>query len=101
MQDFFICERYTTAILTAMTTVATQIAVLGGVNSQLGYLSDNLAASIQNQTATRATFTDIDVATELTDVQRLNANIQVAQTMFTQSMKSFSSKAELVQSAAR
>ncbi len=91
----------TTAILTAMTTVATQIAVLGGVNSQLGYLSDNLAASIQNQTATRATFTDIDVATELTDVQRLNANIQVAQTMFTQSMKSFSSKAELVQSAAR
>lgn len=91
----------TTAILTAMTTVANQIATLGGVNSQLGYLGDNLAASIQNQSAARATFTDVDVADELTNVQRLNANIQVAQTMFTQSMKSFSSKAELVQSAAR
>ena len=88
-------------ILTAMTTVANQIATLGGVNSQLGYLGDNLAASIQNQSAARATFTDVDVADELTNVQRLNANIQVAQTMFTQSMKSFSSKAELVQSAAR
>ncbi len=91
----------TTAINAAINTLNNQIGTIGGAQDQLNYTIDNLTASIQNQSAAKSTFTDVDITTELINVQQLNAQITVSTSMFTQSVSTFSERAQLVQTVTR
>lgn len=69
-------------INSALNQINGMIADLGGKKAQLNAQSEALQLQIQNETAAKATFTDVDIALALQESTQLSALTQMASTVF-------------------
>lgn len=82
------------AIDVALDTISNQIATLGGKLSQLNFISDNLAVSIQNLSTAKGTFIDTSISDALGEQQKFIVLGKISSTIFA---KALSREGEIVQ----
>ncbi len=86
------------AAINALTNI---IADFGGTKARLEAASRTLSVSIQNQTAARSVFIDVDVTLALIEMQKNSALVDTAAAMLQNTIKLFSRLSQLVVQGAR
>jgi flagellin len=82
------------AIDNALNTISNQVATLGGKLSQLNFIADNLAVSIQNLNTTKGTFIDTSISDALAEQQQYIVLGKISSAIFA---KALSREGEIVQ----
>lgn len=81
---------------TAIQTVSTNIATLGGKLSQLNFMADTITVTVQNLTSAKQTFVDSDVTNAMTTMQQAKALGEISRTVFTDALSQQSEVARMV-----
>lgn len=81
---------------TAIQSVSTSIAKLGGKLSQLSFMCDTISVAVQNVVAAKGTFTDADLSETMMTMQKFKGLGNIAQTVFTNSLNDQSALAQMV-----
>lgn len=88
-----------TAIDTAISTIANLQAQLGGVYSRLQFMGDTQKVSVQNQTAAKSTFADANIADAMQTQSRYKSLTNIASSAFTQALQDNAQWARMVSNA--
>jgi flagellin len=68
----------------AIVLVNTALSEVGAIQNRMDYIQDNIASTIENQSAAKSTFTDADMAAESTEFAKYQALNQAAISMLSQ-----------------
>ena len=82
---------------TAIQKALDQQASIGAAQSRLEYTASNLTTASENVTAAQSTYTDADMAKEMTEYTKNNVLMQAAQAMLAQANQSSSNVLSLLQ----
>ena len=84
-------------IETALQTISTNIATLGGKLSQLNFVADTNSITIQNLTSAKGTFVDVDISEAMVEMQKYKGLGEISRTVFTDSLNQQAQLAQMIQ----
>ena len=85
------------AIDTAIQSVSTTIASLGGKLSQLSFMADTNSITTQNLTSARGVFVDTDISDAMLQMQKFKGLSEISRSVFTDALNQQSQLAQMVQ----
>ena len=77
-------QKATNILNNAIVLVNNALSEVGAVQNRMDYIQDNIATSVENQSASKSTFTDADMAAESTEFAKFQALNQAAISMLAQ-----------------
>ncbi|MFN7754602.1 MAG: flagellin [Holosporales bacterium] len=77
-------QKATNILNNAIVLVNNALSEVGAVQNRMDYIQDNIATSVENQSAAKSTFTDADMAAESTEFAKFQALNQAAISMLAQ-----------------
>ncbi|MFN5589346.1 MAG: flagellin, partial [Holosporales bacterium] len=77
-------QNATNILNNAIVLVNNALSEVGAVQNRMDYIQDNIATSVENQSAAKSTFTDADMAAESTEFAKFQALNQAAISMLAQ-----------------